>query len=143
MTTRILPEQIQNLQQLEVVVAGPDGANRMLTIHGQFDVSVSAIGTANNVSQATNTYRLLVGPVLTRQQFYRAIGIASLSKTQVNINIVPAICNISINDFDADWDDETGQVELKIDISTSTFSQNNSTSINGIAFQATILYAAS
>lgn len=143
MTTRILPEQIQNLQQLEVVVAGPDGANRMLTIHGQFDVSVSAIGTANNVSQATNTYRLLVGPVLTRQQFYRAIGIASLSKTQVNINIVPAICNISINDFDADWDDETGQVELKIDISASTFSQNNSTSINGIAFQATILYAAS
>lgn len=143
MTTRILPEQIQNLQQLEVVVGGPDGANRMLTIHGQFDVSVSAIGTANNVSQATNTYRLLVGPVLTRQQFYRAIGIASLSKTQVNINIVPAICNISINDFDADWDDETGQVELKIDISASTFSQNNSTSINGIAFQATILYAAS
>jgi hypothetical protein len=38
MATRIAREQIQNLQQVEVVVAGPEGANRLFTVMGQFAI---------------------------------------------------------------------------------------------------------
>jgi hypothetical protein len=40
--------QLQNLQQLDVMVAGPDDANHLFIIDGQFDASL-AIG-----SQGTN-----------------------------------------------------------------------------------------
>jgi hypothetical protein len=36
MAVNILPVQIQNLQQIEAVVAGPDDANRLFIIDGQF-----------------------------------------------------------------------------------------------------------
>jgi hypothetical protein len=36
MAVNILPAQIQNLQQIEAVVAGPDDANRLFIIDGQF-----------------------------------------------------------------------------------------------------------
>ena len=44
MPTVILPEQIHNLQQLEAVVSGPDGANRLFTINGQFDAFFQVLG---------------------------------------------------------------------------------------------------
>jgi hypothetical protein len=37
MAVKISPGAIQNLQQIEAVVAGPDDANRLLIIDGQFD----------------------------------------------------------------------------------------------------------
>ena len=40
--------QVQNLQQMDVLVAGPDDANHLFIIDGQFDASL-AIG-----SQGTN-----------------------------------------------------------------------------------------
>ena len=48
MATKIPSVQIQNLQQIEAVVAGPDDANRLLTIDGQFDMGLSAFSQSNN-----------------------------------------------------------------------------------------------
>jgi hypothetical protein len=46
-----------------------------------------------------------------------------------------------IVDVDADWDDESGQVELRIEAQVSCSGSNQSASINGFGFHVTILAA--
>ena len=49
--------------------------------------------------------------------------------------------NWDIVDVDADWDDESGQVELRIEAQVGCSGLNQSASINGFAFHVTILAA--
>ncbi len=139
MPVRIAPNQIQNPQQIEAVVAGPEDANRLLVIDGQFDAGVFAQGPGF-VTQK-ETFSVLVGPVLTRRQFREAIAIASLAKTSFSINAAPATVGWQILNVDADWDDESGQVELRIEAAVNCSGQNNNSSINGFVFHVTILAA--
>ena len=138
MATRIQPNQIQNLQQIEAVVAGPDGANRLFTVCGQFNVNVSAFSSGPFAQQA-ETFTVLVGPVFTRQQFFRAVCTATIAKKNSRVQIVPGDFAWLIVGSDADWDDESGQVELRIEVQVSTSGNGNFASIAGLAFQVTIL----
>jgi len=65
MAIRIQPGQIQNPQQIEAVIAGPDGANRLFIVSGQFNASVNAF-SQGPFTQQTQTFTVLVGPVFTR-----------------------------------------------------------------------------
>ena len=47
----------------------------------------------------------------------------------------------SITGIDADWDDESGQVELRVEVSLAASGLNNRVGIAGLAFQVTILAA--
>ncbi len=51
MPVKIPPAQIQNLQQIEAVVVGPDESNRLLIIDGQFDVTLQAVSEGQLASQ--------------------------------------------------------------------------------------------
>ena len=124
------------------MVSGPDGANRLLTISGQFDVGLSATGQANAYGQATNTFSVLVGPVLTRQQFYKATGTGSIVKTSITTQTSPTSFNYNINNIDADWDDESGKVELRMEVFVQALGTNNYVQVQGLNFQVSILYAA-
>lgn len=141
MAIRIQANQIQNLQQIDAVVAGPDGANRLITVSGQFDGGISVFSQAAAASQQTQTFTVLLGPVLTRQQFFRASGSASVAKTSVNTQAAPFSFSWGIAAVDADWDDESGQVELRIETFVSVSGTNNSAAINGFGFQVAILAA--
>ena len=134
--------QIQNLQQLDVMVAGPDDANHLFVIDGQFDVSLAVGSQGSNVAVAKETFTSLVGPKLTNRQFVRAIATASIVKSQL-INTASAgfAATWDIIDVDADWDDESGQVELRIEAQVSCSGSNPSASINGFGFHVTILAA--
>jgi hypothetical protein len=133
--------QIQNLQQLDVIVAGPDEANHLFIIDGQFDASVTIGSQGANIAVAKETFTLLIGPKLTNRQFVRAIGSASIVKTQI-ANIAPGgFATWNVVDTDADWDDESGQVELRIEAEVKCLGSNQSASINGFAFHVTILAA--
>ncbi len=136
MPARIPPADVRNLQQIEAVVAGPDGANRIFMVTGQFEVVLSA-----NSSQQDETFTLLVGPVFTRQQFLRAICTASLAKTSLRVQRPPFDFSWEVTATDADQDDESGQVELRIDVSVLLSGVNNQATITGIAFHVTILAA--
>lgn len=141
MPTLIPLAQLQNLQQIDAVVSGPDGANRLTIISGQFDVYLNAYGNNQNVPNTT-TFQVLVGPKLTRQQFYKAIASSSVAKVGFNFQTSPSGSSFGINDVDADWDDESGQVSVKIEAYvTAGGGNNNTTSLINLAFQATILYA--
>ena len=113
MAVKIPPNQIQNLQQLEAVVAGPDDANRLFIIDGQFDVGLQAFSQGAAAVLQKETFSILVGPVFTRKQFVQANGTASFTKIQFNTSNA----NWQILGVDADWDDESGQVELRIEAS--------------------------
>ena len=133
--------QIQNLQQLDVLVAGPDDANHLFIIDGQFDATLTIGGQGTNFASGKETFSVLLGPKLTNRQFVRAIATASIVKTQI-ANIAPGgLATWNIVDVDADWDDESGQIELRIEAQVSCLGSNQSASINGFAFHATILAA--
>src|SRR5262245_7315435 len=133
--------QIQNLQQLDVLVSGPDDANHLFVIDGQFDVSLAIGSQGTNFAVAKETFSVLVGPKLANRQFVRAIATASIVKTQIT-NVAPGgLATWNIVDTDEDWDDESGQVELRIEAQVSCVGSNQSESSNGCAFHITILAA--
>src|SRR5947208_14429515 len=74
-TTDAIGEQV-----IEAVVAGPEGANRLFTISGAANVCIEA----TRQQRTTETCTFLVRPPLTRLQFHRAIGTASVA-SQIEI----------------------------------------------------------
>jgi hypothetical protein len=137
MATKILPNQIQNLQQIEVVVAGLDDVNRLFIIDGQFDCQINAFSQGSAGASQKETFTVLVGPVFTRKQFAQANGTASFTKTGFNTSAA----TWQILGVDADWDDESGQVEVRIEAQVDCSGSNKSAFINGFAFHVTILAA--
>ena len=128
---RIPPGQIENPQQLAAVVAGPDGANRLFILDGQLPVSLGGIG------EVKETFSVLLGPVLTRRQFVQATGTASLTGFGFNNVAAGGNANWVIGAVDADWDDETGQVEIRIEVSAS--SGKMVIQVNKLGYHVTIL----
>ena len=133
--------QIQDPQQMDVVVAGPDDANHLFIIDGQFDTNLIIGSQGTNFATAKETFSALIGPKLTNRQFVRAIATASIVKTQIGSIAQGGLATWNILDVDADWDDESGQVELRIEAQVSCLGSNQNASINGFAFHVTILAA--
>ena len=140
MAVKILPNQIENIQQLEAVVAGPDDADRLVIIDGQFLYNVNAY-SSGQAFVSKETFTVLVGPVFTRRQFVRANATASFTQTVLNINTLPQSTAWQMLGVDADWDDESGQVELRIEAQVNVFGSQNQASILGFGFHVTILAA--
>ena len=137
MAVKIAPELIQNLQQIEAVVAGPDDVNRLFIIDGQFDCQMSLFPPGAAGESQKETFTVLAGPVFTRKQFAQANGTASFTKTGFNASTAAW----QILGVDADWDDESGQVEVRIEAQVQCAGQQSQASIDGFAFHVTILAA--
>jgi hypothetical protein len=141
MAVKILPDKIQNLQQIEAVVAGPDDANRLFIIDGQIDAAFTTRSTGNDLNAVSKKelFTALVGPVFKRRQFLQANAIASVAKMELDTG-EGGQGTWRILSVDADWDDESGQVELRIEVMAECFGQQ-SVIIQGFAFHVTILAA--
>jgi len=99
-------------QVIEAVVAGPDGANRLFTVTGAANVSIQA----TRQQRTTETWTFLVGPTLTRLQFHRAIGTASVASQIVSVQTAPRKFTVNIHSVEADWDDEAQRVKMRVEI---------------------------
>jgi len=121
-------------QVLEAVVTGPDGANRLFTCTGIANVQMSLTRTQE---QTTETWTFLVGPNLPRPQFYRAIGTASVSLQTVDIQGAPAGFTVHVVSVEADWDDESERVEVRVEVLLS--SDMIGVNINQLRYWVTIL----
>jgi hypothetical protein len=117
------------------------GRDCLLVIDRQFDGGVSVFSQGAGFQQQKETFSVLIGPVLTRKQFFGTTATASLAKTSFNIAAAPANVGWQISNVDADWFDESGQVESRIEAVVNCFGQNNSSSVNGLVFHVTILAA--
>jgi hypothetical protein len=103
-----------NTQQIEVAVNGPDGATHLILCTG-----VADLGPVSD-----ETYTFLVGPLISRRQFVGAIASGALSTIRGydrNPNVDNAIVEWGANLvlIDANYDDESGQVKVRVEISSS------------------------
>jgi hypothetical protein len=119
---------------LEAVVAGPDEANRLFTITGTANIGIFV----SNGQNKTETWTFLVGPSFTRGQFYRAIGTAALTSQAMSIQTAPASFQVAINSVEADWDDESGRVEVRVEVFLTASASMNA-NINQLRYWVTIL----
>ncbi len=121
-------------QILETVVAGPDGANRLFACTGIANVQMSLTRTQE---QTTETWTFLVGPTLPHSKFHRAIGMASVSLQTVDIQGAPAAFTVHVVSVEANWDDESERVEMRVEVLLS--SDMISVNISQLRYWVTIL----
>lgn len=95
-------------------IEGPEGSDRMYVI------------TAFVPANWTGDYSTLIGPKLSTGEFRRSMAIAGLAgfrvsqaKPMIDASSPGLSVWLEITDVEADWDDESGQVELRFTIATS------------------------
>jgi hypothetical protein len=128
--------QTQNEQVIEAVVSGPDGANRLFTCTGQA-WAYMWLGPSRNAAQ---TWTFLIGPALPRPQFHRAIASASVAAYGV-YGSDPTVSGWHVLAFDsveADWDDESGRTEMRVEVRMETGPGINM-ALQRIGYSATVL----
>jgi hypothetical protein len=103
-----------NAQQMEVAVNGPDGATHLILCTG-----VVVLGSISH-----RTYTFLVGPQISRRQFVGAIASGALSTVQgYDKNFATDSSGVELGAnlvlIDANYDDESGQVKISAEVSSS------------------------
>ena len=91
--------------------------------------------------QRIEVFSVLVGPTFTRQQFIQANATASFASIALSSS-EQGVAQWQILDVDADWDDESGQVELRIEaqvVICTGSPQGQNVNIFGVSFAVTIL----
>jgi hypothetical protein len=107
-------EALLNAQQLEVAVNGPDGATHLILCTG-----VADLGYAGH-----EIYTFFVGPQISRRQFVGAMASWALARIQTYNNSptggqADAELGANLVSIDADYDDESGQVKVSAEVSSS------------------------
>lgn len=99
---------------MEVGVNGPDGATHLILCTGVVDLNFSS----------HETYTFFVGPQILRRQFVGAIASVAISTIHV-YDKTPAGDDVDVELganvvlIDASFDDESGQVKVKAEVSSS------------------------
>ena len=127
---------LTSLQNMEVGVSGPDGANTMYVTTG---IAQAALyGSAGQTVK--ENYAVHVGPSLTVHQFRRSIATAALAHVQFHDYSTADADSMrwEIEEVDADFDDEAGQVELRFTLEVQA-SANSYTGLYGVSFTVTTL----
>jgi hypothetical protein len=113
MTVPIVVSDAQlNSQDVEVAVSGPDGANRLFIYTGIAEIVHEQYGPGTR----RDTYSFLIGPVLTHNQFHRAIATAAVAGFAFQDDGTGAVSRQAIvENIDADWDDESGRTQVRFE----------------------------
>ena len=125
MSIHLESRDLINTQQLEVAVRGPDGATHLILCSG-----VACLD-----SFLHETYTFFVGPQLSRRQFVGAIASAALSGIQTpdknsREDSVDVKLGANLISIDANYDDESGQVKVSAEVSSSIMMTELSISYN-------------
>ncbi len=140
MTIRI-DAQLGTVQEMEVAVSGPNGANRFFIYMGIAHVVHDITGPGTH----RDTYAFLVGPVLSHDQFHRAIATVSASGFKVMGVGRPGVVDFLgwVENVDADWDDESGRVEVRFEATAQVGTGSDGTGVGSgvvrIAYVVSIL----
>ena len=134
---------VTNKQSFEVIIQGPDGANRMIICTGILSVF---FGASDNTAAGTGviqkeTFTALIDPELAPGEFRRAIALATFVDLSYFDNDPAQKDGVrwAIEGAQADFDDESGKVELRVSVSLNPRGVGSSANINGISFQVTTL----
>jgi len=136
---------ISNKQSFEVIIQDADGANRMIICTGKLRaVLFAADNTAsgNGITQK-ETFKALIDPQLEAGQFKRALVVASFDDIEYRDNDPTQRDSVRwvIEEAQADFDDESGQVELRVSLMLHVRGIGSSARIRSISFQVTTIAA--
>jgi len=114
MSVQLERKDLINSQQMEVAVNGPDGATHLIL----------CTGIANLGSVRHETYTFMVGPKISRRQFVGAIASGALSKMKAYdkdpaAESADAELGVDLVLIDANYDDESGQMKVRAEVSSS------------------------
>lgn len=135
--------QVLDSQTMEVGINGPDKANRMYIATGKlninfggYDSHASGYGTVHR-----ETYTALIDPQLEKEQFHRSVAIASLATFTYRDQDATQNDGVqwAIEEAQADFDDESGKVQLRVAVMINPQGKGCYAAINQIAFQVTTL----
>jgi hypothetical protein len=125
---------LENPQQIEAVVTGPDGANRLYICTGAAWTYLQGGET-----ESRDTFVFKIGPTLTRRQVIRAIATASLAQFQTwGTPTTNYSSQWRIASVDADWDDESDSIQVRVEIAAGG-APGVYTYVGKIGYQVTIL----
>ena len=117
---------VELLSQYGTSVPGPDGTNRFIAVVGLMRITWPASGA--------EVYRCRVGPRFEPHEVLGVSMLPSIASLQLD-GAHPAECSIAT--FDAEYDVDSGQVEVALDV----LAKGNVRSV-AIVFSVTILAAA-
>ena len=134
---------ISNKQSFEVIIQDADGANRMIVCTGKLNCHHSAFdntASGNGVTQK-ETFKALIDPQLEAGQFKRALVVASFDDIEYFDNDPTQRDGTRwvIEEAQADFDDESGQVELRVSLMLHVRGIGCSARIRSISFQVTTI----
>ena len=98
--------RVTNAQQMEVAVNGPDGATHLILCTGIVELGAVTRGS----------YTFLVGPPLSRRQFVSAIASGALAASACSRNPDEAGIQTHLVSVLADFDPESGQVKVSLEL---------------------------
>lgn len=141
-----MPTQVnaQNLQTMQVGINGPDGANTLVITTGIANCSLQAGSSgAGGTNTQRGSYSLLLDPVLKQPQFRRSIATGGLANISLNHQDVAqaSFVSWSVESLTASWDDDSGKIELRFDVSVGTGYGNSYAFVATVAFQVLTLAA--
>jgi hypothetical protein len=110
MATLVTPT---NLQKIEYDVTTGAGPSRVTVVTGIMPVFLQATGA--QVSQS-GSFKANVDPQLSPGQFIKAAATANLNNLSITTNVTPSSALWGIDEVEATFDDESGHVQLRIDV---------------------------
>ena len=141
MSTQVNAQYLQNMQ---VGISGPDGANTLIIASGIANCSLN-VSTSGPGSQNTQrgSYSVLLEPALTQPQFRRAIATGALASISYNHSDITqqAFVAWTVESVEAHWDDDSGKIELQFDVSVTVGMGGSYGVIAEVAFQVMTLAA--
>jgi hypothetical protein len=138
MATLVFP---RNLQKLEYNATTAEGPCRVTVVNGTIEANLQAVSPGGTGTTERGSFKALLDPALTPGQFRRAIGTASLATIWWNHSGIttPVQFQWFIDDVQASFDDEAGQVQLVVDARVMANGPGAVTTIISISFQVMTL----
>jgi hypothetical protein len=139
MATLMTPEK---LQKIEFDVTTAEGPSRVTTVTGAIPIFLSVFSQGSFVTQK-DSFKVLLDPTLTPGQFRKATAMASFaqfsSQEQQPIAGTQNAMGWQIDDAQATLDDETGKVQLVVDVAVTALGSSMSVIAQSLIFQVTTL----
>ncbi len=123
-----MPTDVTSFENQQTLQVQLSATNRLYIMTG-----IAKLMTA--APMVPDVFRFLVGPQMTHQQFVTAVVMASPSKVlQAGSALATGqVVDFEIASFDADWDDESGQVQVRVEIASANVM------VVAVAYQVTLL----
>jgi hypothetical protein len=137
MATLVTPT---NLQEVEFNVTTVEGACHVTIVTGTIVIPNSLrVLSSGPPAQQRASYKVLLDPTLAPGKFRKAVATVSVVDAASTTNSLPSASQCAIEDAQATFDDEAGQVQLIIDVMVEADGANNITQFFGSNFQVTTL----